>query len=1045
MLHQSLALKTLPHPACKLRVFRVKPCVVFHKRSSISAVLSLPQVGVRYLNAQSGLLLAVLTPKFPFWEYSYWSYLTDNFMIDFLRLDIYFSLATASFSLKKEPTVLVAGERTMARQKQPARSASAHRGRISACLDALGFLLQVSVAFMLVSAASAQTPTQQYVYLSLPGSPPAAPSSLISGFSTTGQTGTLTTIPGSPFSDRLEGGLVAIDGRGRFLFLLNPKSNSISMFQIDQASGVISEVPTSPFAVPAVGSSAAPSQPLSITAESSGQFLFVGYFNGSFAGDSAIASLAINTSGSSPVLVPIESQDILAAPIQLLTDPKGQHLYVGLGQGPNGAVNGGALVFSIDSSTGNLLKQGTADTLLNNGTSYAIDPRDRFFFASGDNFLQSCLISPVDGTANTCSPLLLFSPNDFQMAMVAENSGQFLYVYQSQASPGVVVYSIDQNSGALTQVLGPLSGIQFMNGSAVADPMGPFIYIAQFATPTLIHAYQVDQQTGNLTEIPGSPFSVGVAGNCCGGLAISGTPSQAISGPAVSIFPTTANFSAVVGAASPTQVFSIVNTGNQLLAINSISITGTNASSFSQTNTCLATLAPNANCSVSIDFSPAAAGTLTANLQVADNAPGSPQTLVLNGTGIVPAPAVTFSPSALSFPSINQGSSSAPQSLTVISSGNAALHVSSVSLAGANPLDFSFTNNCTAPLAPSANCTISLVFNPTAPGQRTADLIVADDAQGSPQSVVLSGTGVAVLPALSLSPPAPSFPATTQGASSTQTLTAVNSGNAPLQVSSISVTGSNASEFGVSSNCTAPLAPSASCSISLVFNPIASGQSVANLIITDDAPGSPQTISFSASASPAFTVAPVSGSSTSVSVSAGQPAQYQLQLTPNAGFTGTVSMSCTGVPLGALCQVPASVSLASGPATLTVTVTTSGPAVLPPSTRLRFPPTSRVPMHAPILLALLFLFAFFNKHRLAFQLVGRNKSLALCVVLSSLILCFTLAFAGCGGGSPTAAVTPPPPVITPSGTFTITISLSATSSSGQPLQLQPIQLTLTVK
>lgn len=903
----------------------------------------------------------------------------------------------------------------------------------------------MSFILILVSGASAQTPTQQYVYLSLPGSPPAAPSSLISGFSTTGQTGALTTIPGSPFSDRLEGGLVAIDGQGRFLFVLNPKSNNISMFQIDQASGVISEVPTSPFAVPAVGSNAAPSQPLSITAESSGQFLFVGYFNGSFPGDSAIASLAINTSGSSPVLVPIESQDIPAAPIQLLTDPKGQHLYAGLGQGPNGVVNGGALVFSIDPATGNLFKQGTADTLLNNGTSYAIDPRDRFFFASGGNFLQSCLISPVDGTANTCSPLLLFSPNDIQVAMVAENSGQFLYVYQSQANPGVVVYSIDQTTGALTQALGPLSGIQFTNGSAVADPMGPFIYIAQFATPALIHAYQVDQQTGNLTEIPASPFSVGTPGNCCGGLAISGTPSQAISGPSVSIFPPTANFSAVVGTASPTQVFSIVNTGNQLLAINSISLAGTNASSFSQTNTCLATLAPNANCSVSINFAPATVGALTANLQVADNAPGSPQSLLLSGTGVAPSPAVTLSPSTLSFPSINQGSSSASQSLAVINSGNTTLHISSVSLAGPNPADFSFTNNCTAPLAPSANCTIFLVFSPTAPGQRTADLMIADDAQGSPQSIVLSGTGVAVLPALSLSPPVPSFPTTTQGASGTpQTLTAVNSGNAPLQVSSISVSGSNASEFGVSSNCTAPLAPAASCSISLVFNPTASGQSAASLIITDDAPDSPQTISFNATANPAFSVAPVSGGSTSASVSAGQSAQYQLQLTPGAGFTGTVSLSCSGAPLGAVCQVPASVSLASGPATFTVTVTTSGSAELPPFAPLRIPPVLRVPLPAPILLALLFLvFAFSSRKALVLRPVVRKNRFALCGVLAAPIFCISFILTGCGGGS--AAVTPPPPVVTPSGTSTITISLSATSSTGQPLQLQPIQLTLTVK
>lgn len=941
----------------------------------------------------------------------------------------------------------MAEKRTMAKHRERARQTSVQRVRISARFDALWFLFRASVIFVLVSTASAQTSTQQHVYLSLPGSPPAAPSSLISGFSTTGQTGTLNAVTGSPFNDRLEGGLVAIDGQGKFLFVLNPTSNNISMFQIDQASGAISEVPASPFAVPPVGSNAAPSQPISIAAESSGKFLFVGYFNGSFPGDSAIVSLSINTSGSSPVLVPIESQDILAAPIQLLTDPKGQHLYAGLSQGPNGAVNGGALVFSIDPSTGMLAKQGTADTLLNNGTSYAIDPRDRFFFASGPTFLQSCLISPVDGTANTCAPLLLFSANDIQMAMVAENSGQFLYVYQSEASPGVVVYSIDQTTGALTQVLGPLSGIQFANGSVVADPMGPFIYVAQFVTPALIHAYQVNQQTGNITEIPGSPFSAGAAAaKCCGGLAISGAPSQAVSGPAVSIFPPTANFSAVVGTSSPTQVFSIVNTGNQLLALNSISITGTNAASFSQTNTCLATLAPNANCSVSINFTPSTVGTLTASLQVADNAPGTPQTLVLSGTGVAPAPAVTFSPSAVSFPSINQGSTSAPQSLIVSSSGNSTLHISSVSFAGPNASDFSFANNCIAPLALGSNCTISIVFSPTAPGQRAADLMVADDAPGSPQTVVLTGTGIAVLPALTFSPSTPSFPATTQGTSSApQTISVVNSGNAALQISSVSLGGSNASEFSLSSNCTAPLAPAASCSVSLVFSPVAAGQSAAMLTVTDDAPGSPQSASISGTAVAAFSVAPASGSSTTASVSAGQSAQYQLQLTPGAGFAGAVSLSCSGAPLAAVCQVPASVSLASGAATFNVTVTTSGPAQLPPSGPLRIPPILRVPLPAPILLAMLFLlFAFLSKNAHVLSPAARKSRLALCGVLSAAIFCLTFVLAGCGGGS--AALTPPPPqIVTPSGTSSITISLSANSSSGQPLQLQPIQLTLTVK
>jgi len=546
----------------------------------------------------------------------------------------------------------------------------------------------LGIFFTFLSQTLAQTSTQQYVYLSLPGSPPSSPSSLISAFSKAGQTGALNSVIGSPFSDRLEGGLAAIDGQGKFLFILNPISNDVSMFQIDQATGALSEAPGSPFAIPPAGPNPAPSQPISITAEPSGKFLFVGFFKGDLPGNSAVVSLAINTSGSTPALSTLQILDMLAAPLQLLTDPKGLRLYAGLTQGPNGIAAGGAEVFSIDSSTGMLADVGTADSLPNNGLSYAIDPQDRFFFASGHDFLQSCTISPVDGTANNCLPLLFLDPTNVQTAMVAENSGKFVYIYQSGASPGVVVYSLDQTTGALTQVLGPLNGIQFANGSTVADPMGPYIYSAQFATTTVIHAYQVDTQTGNLTEISGSPFSTGASANCCGGLAISGNPSQAVSGPAVSIFPSTATFSNVVGVTSPTQVFSIVNTGNQLLALNSISIIGANASSFSQMNTCLATLAPNANCSVSINFTPATVGALTANLQVSDNAPGSPQTLVLNGTGVATAPAATFSPSALSFPSINQGTSSAPQTLTIISSGNTTLNISSVSLAAAQSFRF---------------------------------------------------------------------------------------------------------------------------------------------------------------------------------------------------------------------------------------------------------------------------------------------------------------------------------------------------------------------
>ena len=518
--------------------------------------------------------------------------------------------------------------------------------------------------------------------------------------------------------------------------------------------------------------------------------------------------------------------------------------------------------------------------------------------------------------------------------MFVDNSGRFLYVAQDTGA-NVVTYSIDQITGALTQVQGPFTNISFSPGTSVADPLGPYLYsLSPFGVG--IHVYQIDQQSGNLTEISGSPFNGGMNGiGGASGIAISGNQVQALSGPAATIFPSTANFGSVtVGTSGPTRVFSIVNNGDQALAISSISIIGTNASSFSQTNTCTATLAPNANCSVSIDFSPTSAGPLLATLQVADNAPGSPQTLVLNGAGLAAVPALTLSPTAPSFPTITQGTTGAPQTLTITNSGNAPLYISSVAGAGPNPSDFSFTNNCTAAIAPAGNCTILVAFNPIGPGQRTATLTITDDAQGSPQSVSLS-----------------------------------------------------------------------------------------------------------AIANPAFIAGAAPGGATTASVTAGQAAQYQLQLTPGPGYSGNVSLVCSGAPLGATCHVPSSVSVAnSAPSPFTVTVATSGGAMLPPSIPIRFTPVFGQRVLPLLTLGLVLLVAVKNLRRPG-NAEGRGR-LTRCSALTVAVFCVFLGIAGCGGGS---AAVPQQSIITPAGTSTIVITPAAMSSSGQPLELQPIPLKLIVK
>ncbi len=194
----------------------------------------------------------------------------------------------------------------------------------------LRLLFFLAIFFTLASLALAQTSSQQYVYASAPGSP--SPSS-VPGFAKVSQTGSLNLLPNSPFNERLEGGLLAIDGQGKFLFVVNPTSDDISMFQIDPTTGSLSEVPGSPFAYPPIFSVwFPPCQPLSITTERSGQFLFVSYryancgdfLAGGGQGSGAVVSFAIDLSGSSPVLTPVASIFTQGSPIKLLTDSKGR-------------------------------------------------------------------------------------------------------------------------------------------------------------------------------------------------------------------------------------------------------------------------------------------------------------------------------------------------------------------------------------------------------------------------------------------------------------------------------------------------------------------------------------------------------------------------------------------------------------------------------------------------------------------------------------------------------------------------------------------------
>jgi hypothetical protein len=407
-----------------------------------------------------------------------------------------------------------------------------------------------------------------------------------------------------------------------------------------------------------------------------------------------------------------------------------------------------------------------------------------------------------------------------------------------------------------------------------------------------------------------------------------GTPAtapQAALSPNPLTFPSTA-----VGSTASAIPVTLSNPGTAALTISSISVSGTNASDFAQTNNCGASLAAAASCIINVTFTPASAASFTAAISVADNATGSPQSASITGTGTpAPTPQATLSPSPLAFPGTLVGTSATALSMTLSNPGTAALTISSISVAGANASSFAQTNNCGASLAAAASCIINVTFTPASAASLTASLAVADNATGSPQSVTLTGTGTA--PQAVLTPNLLTFPSTTVGVPATALpITLSNPGSAALNITSISVTGTNASSFGETNTCGPSLAAGASCTITVSFTPASAASFTASVSIADNASGSPQSATITGTGTAplipqavltpnplAFTSTAINTSATPLPMTLSNPGNTALAITgisvtgANASNFGETNTCGTSLAAGASCTITVTFTPAS--------------------------------------------------------------------------------------------------------------------------------------
>jgi hypothetical protein len=132
---------------------------------------------------------------------------------------------------------------------------------------------------------------------------------------------------------------------------------------------------------------------------------------------------------------------------------------------------------------------------------------------------------------------------------------------------------------------------------------------------------------------------------------------------------------------------------------------------------------------------------------------------VMRNTG---ASASTVAGGPLAFGSQASGSTSSAKPVTVSSTGDAMLNVTSVRVTGADADDFLVSqDSCSdTPVLVGRSCTVHVRFAPQGTGAKSATLTIADDSGAAAKTVALTGTGGD--PASG--PPGPAGPAGTDGA-----------------------------------------------------------------------------------------------------------------------------------------------------------------------------------------------------------------------------------------------------------------------------------------
>jgi len=266
---------------------------------------------------------------------------------------------------------------------------------------------------------------------------------------------------------------------------------------------------------------------------------------------------------------------------------------------------------------------------------------------AGGDFAQTNNCGASVAASSSCTVNVTFTPTGagtrtgtLTITDAASNSPQLVSFTGSGVTPTLSISTTSLNFGTKVVATGsPASMVTLTNSGSVPVTISSIQTTASDYTQTnncgsalIVGSNCVINVVFQPTASGSRPGSLVITDNAAGSpqnvsLIGTGTIAQTSVGWSVALG------SAAVGT-SVSQSFTITDVGTVPLTIGTLSIGGSNAADFSQTNNCAVSISPGGFCTVTVTFTPSATGSRFASLIIPEDGGGFALGLRITGTGL---------------------------------------------------------------------------------------------------------------------------------------------------------------------------------------------------------------------------------------------------------------------------------------------------------------------------------------------------------------------------------------------------------------------------